>query len=788
MLKHTFLLIYRNFRRFKGSFYINIIGLTAGFVCALLICLWINDEVRFDRYHANDESLYQVMYHEKTEQGIKTTGQTPYFLAEALKSEIPGMKYAAVTTPPMFFPDFTIYSNGKMSKGVGKFVEEDFFQIFSYDLLAGSKEDVLKDKNSIVISESLARSLFNSTQNIIGKPLEYEMLHLRKQVFISGIFKDVPPHSSERFDFILSFQIVKDLMGLQRQAYTWDYTDPFYTYVVLNEGASAQSTNLKLEKFISSKSKSSPFTLFLKPYSDTYLYGEYENGRPNGGRIDYVILFSIIGIFILLIACINFINLSTAKARTRLKEIAIKKVVGANRLSLIFQYLSETIFLSCVSLILSLVVVQLLLPEFNHITGKSLALSLSFQWITVLVMIVLATGLIAGIYPALYISGFHAARIFKGHSVGSLNELLVRKGLVVFQFTLSIIFITSLLVIYDQIKFLQSKDLGYKKDNLLYFNADGNINGKASVFLDEVRKFHGVVGASSMFGSLTGEFNGLPGFIEYKGRKITMFGLGVNYDMLETLGIEIKLGRSFSRDLDHGADTMKWIFNEAATEAMGESNIVGEVISDREVIGVVKNFHFQSLHEEVKPFAFRLELYYCMDIWVRVQAGKEAEAIDYLQKTYSKFNPGLPFNYKFLDQEYEAQYVSEQRVAVLAKYFAALAIIISCLGLYGLASFTTERRKKEVGIRKVLGSSEIGIIYLLSSDFVRLVLIAIAIALPVSYGATDEWLSAFAYRVDLQWWHFMGGGLLSFLIALVTVTGLTFKAARKNPIESLKYE
>lgn len=788
MLKHTFILIYRNLRRFKSTFYINIIGLTAGFACGLLIYLWIHDELSFDKYHENNDRLYQVMYHEKTEADVKTSGQTPYFLAEALRSEIPEIQYTAVTTPPMFFPDFTVSSNGKLLKAIGKFVEKDFFHMFSHNLLVGNAEDVLSNANSVVISESLAMRLFNSTQNVIGKPLDYELLNSKKQVFISGIFRDVPAHSSERFDFILSFQIIRDFMGLPNQVYTWDYTDPFYTYVMLKDGADVRSINRKLENYISAKSTTSPFNLFLKPYSDFYLYGKYENGRPNGGRIDYVILFSIIGVFILLIACINFINLSTAKARTRLKEIGIKKVIGVSRKSLIFQYLSETIFLSCVSLLSALIVVYLLLPEFNVITGKSLQLSFNFEWIAGLILITLITGLIAGIYPALYISGFHPASIFKNQVPGSLGEVLVRKGLVVFQFALSITFIISVLVIYHQIEFLQSKDLGYKKDNLIYFSADGNINGKASSFLDEVKRFHGVISASSMFGSLTGDFNGLPGFIEYGGKKITMYELAVNYDMLETLGIQITQGRTFSKTLDHDADTMKWIFNEAAAEAMGNSNIVGEIISDREIIGVVKNFHFQSLHERVKPFAFRLEPYYSMDIWVRVVAGKESETIDYLQKVYSAFNPGLPFNFKFLDQAYEAQYVSEQRVAVLAKYFAGLAIIISCLELYGLASFTAERRKKEIGIRKVFGSSEVSIVYLLSSDFTRLVLVAILIAIPVSYVATDEWLSTFAYNIDLEWWYFLGGSVMALLIAWVTVGTLTLKAAMSSPLESLKYE
>ena len=788
MLTHTFLLILRNVRRFRSTFYINVIGLTAGFACALLIFLWIQDELSFDKYHQKDDRLFQVMYHEKTDHDTKTTGQTPWFLSDALKTEVPEIEYAAVTTPPLFFPDFTISANGKLAKSIGKFVEKDFFRMFSYDLLAGNAEDVLTDKNSVVISESLAKILFNSTENAIGKTLDYELLHLKKQVFVTGIFKDVPDNSSEAFDFILSFQVIKDLMGLQNQAYNWDFTDPFYTYILVKDGAEVNTISQKLENYISAKSKTSPFGLFLKPFSSNYLYGKYENGQPNGGRIDYVILFSIIGVFILIIACINFINLSTAKARTRLKEIGIKKVIGASRKSLILQYLGETLLLSTLSLLISLIVVYLILPEFNAITGKSLQLKFDFQWMMVLTLIVFTAGLVAGIYPALYISGFHPAKILKGQVAGSFTELVVRKGLVVFQFALSITFIISVLVIYHQIKFIQSKDLGYKKDNLLYFSADGNINGKASVFLEEVRKFHGVVMASSMFGSLTGQGNGLPGFIEYDGKKIVMFQLAVNYDMLETLGIRIKHGRTFSKTLDGGADTLKWIFNEAATQAMGKSNIVGETISDREVIGVVRNFHYQSLHEEVKPFAFRLEPYYSMDIWVRVEAGKESETINYLQKMYSKINPGLPFNYQFLDQAYEAQYVSEQRVAVLAKYFAGLAIIISCLGLYGLASFTAVRRKKEIGVRKVLGSSEIHIVYLLSLDFTRLVLIAIVFAIPVSYLAANEWLSTFAYNVGLEWWYFAGGSLLSLFIAWVTVGTLTLKAAKANPVESLKYE
>jgi ABC-type antimicrobial peptide transport system permease subunit len=754
----------------------------------LLIHLWISDELSFDKYHEKDARLYQAMYHEQTSQSIKTSGQTPYFLADALKKEIPEIEFAAVATPPLFFPDFAIQANEKHQKAVGKFAEEDFFRIFSYSLLAGRPEEVLKDKNSVVISESLAKKLFNSIENSVGKPFNYSLLHLQNPVFISGVFKDIPANSSEHFDFILSFQVINDLMGFQNQAYTWDRTDPFYTYVVLKDGADVNVVNSKLEGYISAKSKSSPFSLFLKPYSDGYLYGNYENGVPDGGRIDYVVLFSLVGIFILIIACINFINLSTAKARTRLKEIGIKKVVGANRRSLIVQYLSETMLLSSLSLLVAISVVYLILPEFNIITGKTLHVQVNYGWIVSLVGIVLITGLIAGIYPALYISGFHPSRILKGQLSSSFTEILVRKGLVIFQFTLSIIFIVSVWVVYQQTVFIQNKNLGYDKQNLVYFPADGNINGNASAFLDEVKKFHGVASASSMFGGVTGVNNGLPGFIEYGGKKITMYGIGVNYDMLETLGIRIKQGRLFSRALDTEGDTLKWIFNEAAVRAIGEPNLVGKVISDREIIGIVKDFHFQSLREEVKPFAFRLEPNYTMDIWVRIQPGNESETIKFLKKTYAKFNPELTFTYSFLDQAYQAQYISEQRVAILAKYFAGLAIVISCLGLFGLAAFTAERRKKEIGIRKLLGSSEINIVYLLSTDFTRMVIIAMVIAMPLSYAAAREWLNTFAYAIDLQWWYFAGGGLIALVIAWITVGGLTIRAAASNPVESLKCE
>ena len=344
MLRHNLLLIYRNFKRFKTTFFINLIGLSTGLACTLLIYLWVNDELNVDKYHEKDSRLFQIMEHEKNEEGILSTkGYTQDFLAEVLASEMPEIEYATTVTPPFFFPAFTVSVNENHVNGVGKFVSEDFFNIFCYHLIQGNENQVLSDKNAIVISERLAKSLFNNSTNIVGKTVEYQIFSLKKQVFITGVFKDVPPNSSEQFDFVLSFDAFKDIMGFDNKTLDWDNTAPFFTYVTIKETTNLDQFNDKIGSLLKSKSKNSLHrTLFLKPFSDNYLYGEYENGVQTGGRIEYVKLFSIIAVFLLLIACINFMNLSTAKASRRIKEIGIKKAIDAKRTTLIYQYMGHT--------------------------------------------------------------------------------------------------------------------------------------------------------------------------------------------------------------------------------------------------------------------------------------------------------------------------------------------------------------------------------------------------------------------------------------------------------------
>jgi len=783
MFKHNLLIIYRNLKRHKSTFFINLIGLSCGLACVLMIYLWVNDELSFDKYHANDSRLYQVMANIKSEKGIDTRKNTPHTLAEVLPLEMPEVEYAAIATPDLFLPAFTLSGNDKKIKGLGKFASKDFFKIFSYHLIQGNKSTVLSNKDAIVLSQSQARNLFGSADNALGKTIGWDVAGMKKGCVVTGIFKDVPVNSSEHFDFVLSFDALKDIMEMGPN---WN-SEPFNTYLTVRKETNIDVFNDKLTRYISDKSKDDSRSFFLKRFSDNYLYSKYENGKEAGGRIEYVNLFSLIALFILIISCINFMNLSTAKAAGRVKEIGIKKAIGVGRKALILQYLGESLLMTFLSLIAAITIVFLLLPLFNEITQKSLHFHFNTEICLALIGLTLFTGLLSGSYPALYLSGFKPAMILKGKFNNSIVEQLTRKGLVVFQFCLSIIFIVSVLILYKQIDYVQRKNLGFDKRNVVYFESEGK-DGEA--YLNEIQKLPSIEMASSMVGNLIGDKFGGQGAIDWNGKKIQIHSFGVNYGMIETLGIRIKEGRSFSKDF--GSNNSQLILNEAAVEAMGLKNPIGTIIKGRgnntEIIGVVKNFHFQSLHEKIEPMKFRLDNQGRSMIVAKINKGKEKEALGNLESLYKKFNPGLTFHYKFLDQDYQALYTSERQVSILSRYFAGLSILISCLGLFGLAALTAEMRLKEIGIRKVLGSSVFGIVRLLSGEFTKMILIAICIALPLSYLIAKNWLDNFAFRINLEWWYFYGAGLITISIALFTLSFQSVKAALIDPAKSLRSE
>ena len=789
MFRHNLLITYRNFLRNKGSFLINLAGLSSGLTCVLLIALWVHDELNVDKFHKYDTRLYQVMEHVDQGGTTITRRTTAGPTAEALANEMPEVEYAITSTLEFRWPHtLSIEDKNLMADGI--FADKDFFNMFSFDLIEGNRNQVLNDKKSMVISQSLANRLFGTSEGVIGKTIEWQHEHSYK---VSGIMADIPNASSKKFDFVLTFEEFRDN---NNWVTNWYNTMP-QTFVLLKAGTDVNTFNDKIRDLIRTKTegRAAHRTPFITPYSERYLYNHYENGAQNGGRIEYVQLFSIIAVFILLIACINFMNLSTARASLRMKEIGIKKTVGARRNSLVFQYLSESTIMALLSLGLALIMVILFLPQFNIITEKQLNLDLNLEYFGALLGCVILTGMIAGSYPAIYLSGIKPTIILKGKLSSIKSELWARKGLVVFQFALSVMLIVSVLVIQEQIKFTQNKNLGYEKDNILLLSKSGQLNdeGKLTAFLSEVINKPGILDVSSIGHNLAGHNGGTYG-IQWPGKdpedRTEFERFPVNYGAIELLGIDMKEGRTFSREF--GADTAKVIFNEAAIEYMGLEDPLGQTVgfgeTDVEIIGVFKDFHFESLHEKVKPLVCYLNPYRTNQIMVKIKADYTKEAIEHIEAAHKNFNAGFPFNFRFIDQNYQELYLAERKISSLSRYFAGLAILISCLGLFGLAAFTAERRTKEIGIRKILGASAWGIVRLLSTDFTKMVLIAIIIAVPVSYLISQNWLEGFAYKISLEWWYFVGAALVTLIIAWLTVSVQTLKAANINPAECLRDE
>ena len=782
MLKHHLLISCRNLMKYKNVLFINLLGLSTGLACVLMIYLWVADEFSFDKYHNNVERIYQVMSNTARENGIETRKDTPHSLSETIVSDMPEVEYIATVTPPRFFSDFSLSNNDNKIKGTGKFASSDFFKIFSYNLIEGDYTKVLNEKNSIVLSKSQATNLFGSPSQVIGKIVTWEVAGIKKECIVTGVFEDVPVNSSERFDFVLSFSGFLDIMGMEP---SWN-PEPFNTYLVMKEGVDIGSFQNKLNTYITDKSTDKTTNYFLKPYSDNYLYGKYENGKVVGGRIEYVKIFSLIAVFVLVISAINFMNLATARASKRVKEIGIKKAMGVNRKNIIVQFLTEAVVISILALMVAFIITWIFLPQFNQITQKELSFHFDFEFFLAVLIIVLVTGVLSGAYPALYLSGFKPVTVLTGKIDRTKGELFTRQGLVIFQFVISITLIASVLVVQKQLNYIQNKNLGFNKNDVIHFESGST----SSAFLNEIRAVLGVLDVSSMVGNFTINDFSSEGNIEWNGKKIPTHSFGVNYGLTETLGIDIKEGRSFSKDFI--SDNTKIILNEAAVNAMGLKQAVGTIIKSQsnnmEVIGVVKNFHFQSLHEAIIPAKFRLDEIGATTFFVRIDRNKQQEVTVHLSDLYKKFNPGLEFDYKFLDEEYQALYTGEQHVSKLVRYFAGLTIIISCLGLLGLVTFTAEVRFREIAVRKVLGANVSKIIWLLSQGFLKTLFLAVFIAIPVSYLITSDWLQNFAFRIELEWADFVAAALAVIVIALLTVIFQSLKAALLSPIKSLRTE
>jgi putative ABC transport system permease protein len=786
MLSHYLLLAIRNFKKFKSIFLINLLGLSLGLTTVILISMWVKDELSINRYHANSDRIYAVMTNHDNAGGIVTWGVTPAEMAEAMKAELPQVELAAGVSP--FIKGMIFDSGTDKLDAEGLFVDQDYLDMFSHEFIFGNRSKALLGINAISLSESMAKNLFGSPENAMGKSLKWQVFDFSNEVEVTGVYRDFGSLDVEKPEFLMAFPFFKAMLG---EGAHWDNFNSS-TVVLLREGTDETAFNTQIASFIKDRAKGSNVTPFVQLYADTYLYGTYEGGKVAGGRINYVWIFSGIALFILLIACINFMNLTTARSMARAKEIGVKKSMGASRMGIFGQFMVESLLLTLFALVIALIAVSVLQPVFNKVTLKTLSLSLGMEEILILVGFWAITSLIAGIYPSLYLSKFKPVQIMKNNLKGSVGELLARKGLVVFQFMISMLLIIGVVVIGKQMNYIQNQNLGYNQSHLLKIPSESIPVAQMNTILSQIKAVPGVENASSLTHPLIGLANSTIG-LTWEGKnpdeQVKFENISVNMGLIETMDFELVEGRSFSPEF--GEEDTKIILNEAAVRTIGFENPIGQIVNlwgnDMEVIGVVKNFHFESLKEMVKPAFIKYDPGFAQNIMVRINTADQRETIAGITQVFQTVL-GQKFEIAFMDEAYQTLYLQEQRVSVLSEYFGVIAIFLSCLGLFGLAAFTAESRKKEVGVRKVLGASMTGILNLITLDFIKLVLISVIIALPLGWYFANSWLETYAFQTKLSWWIFAGSGLVLLVIAIMTVGYQAYKAASSNPVNSLRSE
>ncbi|GAB3798986.1 ABC transporter permease [Spirosoma humi] len=802
MLTNYVKIAWRNLIRNKAFSAINILGLALGMGCSLLIFLWIQDELRMDSYHTNGPHLYNVMQRQFYDGQVQTGRFTPGVLADELKKQFPEVVYAAGYTG--WDANVTFAAGEKINKETGHWAGADWFSMFSIPLLAGTPATALNSPNSLAISRKTAEFYFGNPVSALGKSIRIDN---KNDYQVTAVFENLPETSSDKYDFLLNWY---DCLTRNPWMKEWGNNGP-HTRIMLRPASNGEPVNTAafeaklgpfLRKYNKEIGKSFDAQLFLQAYLDGYLYSNFKNGQQDGGRIEYVRLFTLVAVFLLLIACINFMNLATARSVKRAREVGVRKVIGAVRSVLAGQFIGEALLFTVLALLIALFLVFLTLPFFNSLTGKHISLQTTQAsfWV-VLVGMALFTGLIAGSYPAMFLSSLEPVRVLKGTLKFGAGARFFRQGLVVFQFVLSMLLIVGTIIVYRQVNYVQTTNLGYERENLIYVPVEGELTSLSSykTFKDELLRQPGILAVSSMQEAPT-NIGSSTGGVTWPGKdpnvNIEMTQTAVGYDLMKTLKVNVT-GRDFSPEF--GTDTTNYLINEAAAKRIGykaagsASSLVGQPITmwgkPGKIIGVMQDFHFQSLHIPISPLIIRLSTEPGMqNFLIRTQPGQTTQALASIEGLWKQMNPKFPFAYRFADDEYQKLYKSETVVGSLANYFAFLAIFISCLGLFGLSAFTAEQRTKEIGIRKVLGASVSSIIGLLSQDFLKLVLLAIAIASPLAWYAMNQWLQGFAYKVDLSWWVFALAGILAIGIALLTISFQSVKAALMNPVKSLRSE
>jgi len=758
--------------------FLNILGLTSGLFCFLLIYLWISSENSINKYHVNIDQLHSV-YLTSSDGAVLGYG-TSSLLYKELKIKVPEIE--KVTAMSNASRKSTFSSGNKVLKQNGKFVSEDYFDMFSFNILEGNASKALDSPNQIAISREMAELFFGNPKSAIGKTLTYEN---SKELKISMVFELSSEDSTEKSDYYLSFD---SLFAENPWMYEWKNLGS-YTFVQFADGTDVDHLEQKLKSFL--KDYKLGLEIRFQPYADSYLYADIEKGE---GKIKYVRLFGIIAFLIMLIASINFMNLASAGYMKRTKEVGVRKVLGAGKSSLIAQFLGEATLLSISSLFFALILIVYALPAFNQITDKNidlLNLPLS-NWIMVFV-ITIFTGILSGSYPAFLLSSFRVNDIFKKKIEISSGPNWIRKALVVFQFTISVVFISSMIIISKQIDFVQHKNIGFDRANLLAITLSKDLQNNFDAFKSGALQIPGVTSVTKTSHIPLGDYGTSPEVI-WNGKTAdddALFtGMVASIDFVSTYGVELLMGREL---IHNNPENIEYLINETAMNKMKMENPIGQPLSfwgnPGTIVGVVKDFHFGSLKESIFPMIIRSEGYSEFNIaFIKYKQGNEKRTLAALESLHTNINPDFPFEYRFVDEEYNKLYKSESIFYKLSTYFSFLAILISCLGLFGLVIFTAESKTKEIGVRKVLGASVFTITSLITRDFLKLILFGVAIGTPISWYFMTKWLADYEYRINMPWWVFGITAVLIISISLLTVSFESIKAAIANPIRSLRNE
>ncbi|MBS1576301.1 MAG: ABC transporter permease [Bacteroidetes bacterium] len=786
MLRNFFIIAWRNLVRKKSFSFINITGLAIGMAAAMLILLWIQHEVSYDNFHTKGDRIYQVWNRYTINGQTDCWKNTPFPMAAAIAQDYPEVEK---TTRVIFMPPVKIDVGEKKFYGRGSIVDSSFLDIFTFSAVKGSKTGALNDPSSMVLTDKLAKTIFGS-EDPVGKVLKIDNDDNFK---VTAVVKDPPTNSQFQFEFLLPASFLR-IKGNEDN--NWSNNSPL-TYVLLKKESSLASIQSKIKTIRAKYDKEDPkMEAFLYPMSRWRLHSSFENGKETGGRIEIVRLFSIIAGFILLIACINFMNLSTARSEKRAKEVGIRKVVGAQKKSLITQFLGESVLLASIAGVIALVIVHLTLPSFNHLVDKKLFLDFSdpFFWIAVTAFIVL-TGVLAGSYPAVFLSSFRPALVLKGNIKSAKALITPRKILVVTQFSFAIVLIIATIIVRQQIQKAQDRQVGYAKNNLVYHFTEGQSDKNYMMIKNELLANGTAISVTKTSSPITEGWSN-SWSIEWPGKdpkdKTVFNTFNADDAAVKTLGLQLIEGRDFDLK-DFPTDSTAALLNESAVKHMGLKQPLGQIIKnngiDWHVIGVIKDFILTSPYHPVEPMFISGAKAWFNVIHIRLNdknpIGKNTAS---LKNTLIKYNPDYQPNYRFADEEYAKKFDDEKRTGTLASLFAFLTILISCLGLFGLSSYMAENRIKEIGVRKVLGASVTSIATLLSKDFLKPVLIAFVIAAPVAWWAMNKWLQSYPYRVSIHWWVFAIAGLAAVVIALLTVGYQAIKAAMSNPVKSLRTE